>query len=192
MDDTVKNKEYTYTDYINYPEGERIEIIGGCINNISSRPSRTHQKIILELSTLINSYIKSSDTSSELYISPFNVFLINNDEILDDCNDIVQPDISVICDKNKLNDRYCLGSPDLIIEVSSRNEEYNDYIRKLILYQFYYVREYWIISPVKQNILVYKLDDNRHYSAPEIYTFKDKIKVGIYNNLEIDFNTLDL
>lgn len=191
MDDNVKNKTYTYADYIKYPEGERIEIIGGHICNMPLSPSRIHQKVIVELSTLINNYIKSSNAPCELYVSPFDV-LLNDDETLENCINIVQPDISVICDRNKLNDRYCLGSPDLIIEVVSPHKPFNDYVKKLLLYQYFDIREYWIVNPIKKNILVYKLDDNMYYDAPDFYNFKDKIKVGIYDNLEIDFNTLDL
>jgi Uma2 family endonuclease len=78
----------------------------------------------------------------------------------------------------------------MIIEIVSPFNPSNDYVRKLGLYDQYKVREYWIVNPLNQTILIYKLDDTMQYTAPENYTFKDKIKVGIYNNLEIDFNSL--
>ena len=191
MDNTAKNKTYTYIDYMSYTEGEKIEIIDGHVYNMSPAPSRIHQKLIVELSTIFNNYIKSNKGPCEVYVSPFDVFL-TNDETIENCKNIVQPDISVICDKNKLNDKGCLGAPDMIIEIVSPYNPSNDYVRKLGLYEQFKVKEYWIINPMEKTIVVYKLDDNMQYEAPKFYTFKDIIKVCIYDNLEIDFNSLEL
>lgn len=192
MSNTAENKIYTYADYINYPEGERIEIIEGHIYNMAAAPSRKHQEIISQLLIEIGNYIKSNNGSCKVYPAPFDVILKNDDEEISNSSNIVQPDISVICDKNKLTDKGCTGSPDMIIEVVSPFNPNSDYIRKLNLYDQYKVREYWIVNPMEETILVYKLAENNQYAAPKTYTFKDKIKVGIYDNLEIDFNSLDL
>ena len=175
-----------------YDENERIEIIDGTIYNMSPAPSRIHQKIIMELSAEIRNYIKANNGSCEVYPAPFDVILKNDDEIIEDCKNIIQPDISVICDKNKLTDKGCTGSPDMIVEVVSPYNPNNDFIRKLNLYDKYKVKEYWIVNPMKKNILVYKLDENERYGMPDIYTFEDKVKVGIYDDLEIDFNSIIL
>jgi len=185
-------KTYTYKDYMLYDENERIEIIDGKIYNMSPAPSRIHQKIIMELSAEILNYIKANNGSCEVYPAPFDVILKNDDEILEDSKNIVQPDISVICDKNKLTDEGCSGSPDMIVEVVSPYNPNNDFIRKLNLYDKYKVKEYWIVNQTKKNVLVYKLDESERYGMPDIYTFEDKIKVGIYNDLEIDFNYFNL
>ncbi|MFL0197608.1 Uma2 family endonuclease [Clostridium sp. WILCCON 0269] len=191
MDNTAKNKIYTYADYINYPEGARIELIDGTIYDMSPAPSRIHQKLIVELSTIFNNHIKSNSGPCEVYVSPFDVFL-TEDKSLDNCKNIVQPDISVICDKNKLNDKGCIGAPDLILEIVSPFNPSNDYVRKLGLYEHFGVREYWIVNPMEKTIVVYRLDDTMHYSAPKFYAFTDTIKVGIYYNLEINFNKFDV
>jgi Uma2 family endonuclease len=191
VDNTVKSNTYTYADYMKYPEGARIELIGGEIYNMSPAPSRIHQELITELVTIFNNYIKSNNGNCKVYPSPFDVFLTDDDNI-ESCKNIVQPDISVICDKNKLNDKGCIGAPDLIIEIVSPSNPSSDYVRKLWLYESFKVREYWIINPMDKSILIYKLDDTMHYGAPKSYSFTDKIKVGIYKNLEIDFNTLDI
>ena len=185
-------KTYTYKDYMLYDENETLEIIDGKIYNMSPAPSRIHQKIIMELSAEIRNYIKATNGSCEVYPAPFDVILKNDDEILEDCKNIIQPDISVICDKNKLTDKGCTGSPDMIVEVVSPYNPNNDFIRKLNLYDKYKVKEYCIVNPIKKNILVYKLDEKERYGMPDIYTFEDKVKVGIYANLEIDFNSFDL
>lgn len=185
-------KTYTYKDSILYDENERIEIIDGTIYNMSPALSRIHQKIIMELSAEIRNYIKANNGSCEVYPAPFDVILKNDDEIIEDCKNIVQPDISVICDKNKLTDKGCTGSPDMIVEVVSPYNPNNDFIRKLNLYDKYKVKEYWIVNPMKKNILIYKLDENECYGMPDIYTFEDKVTVGIYDDLEIDFNSFNL
>ena len=185
-------KTYTYKDYILYDENEKIELIEGKIYNMNPAPSRIHQKLITEILFRIRSYIEVNNGSCEVYPSPFDVILKNDDEIIEDSKNIIQPDISVICDKSKLTDKGCTGSPDMIVEIVSPYNPNNDFIRKLNLYDKYKVKEYWIVNPMKKNILVYKLDENESYGMPDIYTFEDKVKVSIYNNLEIDFNSFNL
>jgi len=192
MANAAENKTYTYADYMKFPEGERIEIIEGRIYNMSLAPSRKHQEIISKLLIEIGSYIKANNGHCKVYPAPFDVILKNDVEETNNSKNIVQPDISVICDKSKLTDKGCTGSPDLIIEVVSPFNTSSDYVRKLNLYEQYKVREYWIVNPMKETILVYMLDDTMQYAAPESHTFKDKVIVGIYENLEIDFANLEL
>jgi Uma2 family endonuclease len=187
----IDSTTYTYSDYIKFTEDESVEIIDGRILAMSPAPSRIHQKIILKLSTQIENYITSNNGSCEVYLAPFDVILKNDDEEISSSKNIVQPDISVICDKNKLTDKGCIGSPDMIVEVVSPFNPSNDYIKKLNLYNIYKVKEYWIVNPMKKSILVYTLTDTG-YDMPSIYTFNDKIKVNIYDNLEIDFASIDL
>ncbi|OOM76010.1 Uma2 family endonuclease [Clostridium sp. BL-8] len=184
-------KTYTYKDYLSYDENERIEIIDGEIINMSPAPSRIHQEIITEILFKVRQYIESNNGPSKVYVAPFDVILKNDDEELINSKNIVQPDISVICDKNKLTDKGCTGSPDMIVEVVSNFNPRNDYIRKLNLYEQFKVKEYWIVNPMRKNILVYILTENG-YDAPITYTFTDKVKVNIYDTLEIDFNSIEV
>lgn len=188
---TIPNKIYTYADYITYGENEPIEIIEGEIYNMSPAPSRIHQKLITILSNILYNHIQANNGPCEVYTAPFDVILKDNAiDTLKSLN-IVQPDISVICDKNKLTDKGCTGSPDMIIEIVSPYNPSNDYVRKTYLYEKYAVKEYWIVNPMNKQILVYTLGENG-YNAPNMYTFIDKIKVNIFNDLEIDFNSFDL
>ena len=116
------------------------------------------------------------------FLCPFDVKL--NDSPLT----IVQPDLLVICDKNKLDGKRCNGAPDFIIEIISPGNPADDYIRKLYYYKNADVREYWIVDPLKNLILVYNFDT----SDSEQYTFSDTIKVGIYDDLYIDFSKMNL
>lgn len=186
-----ENKTYTYKDYLTYDENERIEIIGGQIYDMSPAPSRVHQKIIMKVSYQLENYIKANNGSCEVYPAPFDVILINDNDDINNSKNVVQPDISVICDKSKLTDKGCTGSPNMIVEVVSPYNPSNDYIRKAGLYEKYKVQEYWIINPMKKNILVYNLTDTG-YDTPNMYSFDDVVPVSIFKELNIDFSSLDL
>ena len=187
----IDNKIYTYEDYLKFPEDQIVEIIDGRISAMSPAPSRIHQEIIMELSAEIRNYIKSNNGSCKVYPAPFDVVLVGENQDAKESKNIVQPDISVICDKNKLTDKGCTGSPDMIVEIISQYNPRNDYIRKLNLYEQFKVKEYWIVNPMKKNILVYTLTEEG-YGMPDMYTFNDIVKVNIYDNLEIDFKLFDL
>lgn len=186
-----KHDNYTYADYLTYEENERIEILDGQIYNMAPAPSRIHQYLIMEIAAEIRNYIKSNKGPCEVYPAPFDVILKDSNEDVMSALTVVQPDISVICDKNKLTDKGCTGSPDFIVEIVSPYNPSNDYVRKTYLYEKYGVREYWIVNPMKRAILVYTLD-NGGYDMPVTYSFNDKVKVSIYNDLEIDFSLFTL
>lgn len=183
------NKLYTYNDYLTLSSDEQIEIIEGHIYNMSS-PSAAHQRLSMILSAEIYNYIKANNGQCEVFTAPFDVVLTNETDI-NNSNTVVIPDISVICDKNKITSKCCVGSPDMIIEIVSPSNASNDYVRKLYEYEKYQVKEYWIVNPIEKNIFVYTLNNNT-YGAPKVYTFKDKVKVNLYNNLSIDFNLLNI
>ncbi|RII33922.1 Uma2 family endonuclease [Clostridium chromiireducens] len=187
----IDNKIYTYNDYLKFADDEVFEIIDGRISAMSPAPSRIHQEIIMEIAYEIKNYIKSKNCPCKVYPAPFDVVLKNDDDDVVSSRNVVQPDISVICDRNKLTDKGCIGSPDMIVEVVSPYNPSNDYIRKLSLYEQFKVREYWIVNPMEKNILVYILTD-KGYDSPKIYSFNDTVKVNIYDDLEIDFKSLSL
>lgn len=180
----VQTKLYTEADYYNLPEDVRAELIEGNLIYNQAAPSRIHQTILMELSGTIRNYLKAKGGSCRVYPAPFAV------KLRADRLTIVEPDISVICDRNKLTDRGCTGAPDWIIEIVSPSNSSHDYILKLNLYANAGVREYWIVDPAKESIFVYYLEQE-HFKA-EAHTFQDKIKVNIYDDLYIDFPSLEL
>jgi len=172
----------TIEQYEALPENRRAEIFEGVIYDMAS-PSQIHQTLSMELSNIIYNYIKSKKGACQVFSAPFDVKL--SDKPLT----IVQPDIMVICDKNKLDGKRCNGAPDFIIEIVSTGNPSDDYIRKLYYYKNYGVREYWIVDPQRHKIIVYYL--NQIDFEMETYTFQDNIKVNIYDDLYIDFSKLD-
>ncbi len=174
-------EEYTIEDIYNLSDGQRAELIDGQIYYIAP-PSRRHQRIILSLSRQIADYIDAKNGTCEVDIAPFAVFLNEDDKTY------VEPDISVICNSGKLTDQDCKGAPDWIIEIVSPASRRMDYFTKLFKYRTSDVREYWLVDPIKNFVIVYNFDK----SDSEQYTFADTIKAGIYDDLYIDFSTIQL
>ena len=176
----LKNDNHTIEEIYALPEGQRAELIDGVIYDMTP-PSRIHQKLIGELHFTIRNYIKSKNGNCDIYPSPFAVFINANDKTY------VEPDISVICDKNKLDDRGCNGAPDFIIEIVSPSSRKMDYRTKMTLYADAGVREYWIVDPAKERTTIYRLEED---AAPTIISFIQPIRVGIYNDLNITISEL--
>ena len=175
-----REQVYTTDDIYALPDGERAELIDGQIYMMGT-PSRIHQKLVGQLSRIIGNYIESYHGSCEIYPAPFAVFIKKDDK------NYVEPDISVICDKNKLSDRGCEGAPDFIIEIVSPSSRRMDYYKKCALYAESGVREYWIVDPEKQRTMIYRYEDD---AAPMIVPFEQDLAVGIYNNFMINVSKL--
>lgn len=175
------HQEYTIDDIYMLPDGQRAELIDGQLYMMAP-PTRRHQQILLSISRKIADHIDRHHGSCEVDIAPFAVFLNEDDK------NYVEPDISVICSPDKLTDKGCIGAPDWIIEIVSPGSRRMDYYTKLFKYRTAGVREYWIVDPEKNRITVYNFESE---DTGE-YTFSESIKVGIYDNLTIDFNSMDL
>ena len=170
----------TIKDYEAYPEDERTEVYEG-VPFAMAAPSVLHQELSGELYYQLKDYIRKRNGNCKVFHAPFDV------KLSDDLLTIVQPDISIVCDPNKLDKKRCNGAPDFIIEIVSSSNASDDYIRKTYYYKEYGVKEYWIVDPLKEYVTVFHFDND---SSPEYYTFDDKIKVGIYEDLYIDFAPL--
>lgn len=167
----------TLEQYEALPENIRAEVFDGVIYDMAS-PSRTHQALLLELSSLISSYVKQKKGACVVLPAPFDV------KLSDDPLTIVQPDIMIVCDKDKLDENRCNGAPDFIIEIVSPSNAADDYIRKLYYYKNAGVREYWIVDPRRKTVTV-------NYFEGDLlniqYSFESTVKVNIYDDLLINF-----
>lgn len=174
MEALRKEEIYTVNDIYALPDGERAELIDGKIYYMAP-PNRRHQDIVFSLSRRIADYIDSNDGSCKVYLAPFAVFLNEND------TNYVEPDISVICDSSKLTDKGCNGAPDWIVEIVSPGSRQMDYFTKLFKYQTAGVREYWIVDPEKDSVMVYRFEEE----TMEQYSFGDDVPVGIYEGFSV-------
>ena len=171
---------FTFEQYEALPEDRRVEVFDGIVYDMAS-PSQEHQTISMELSTVLNTYIKGKKGSCRVFHAPFDVKL--SDQPLT----IVQPDLMIICDKDKLDGKKCNGAPDFIIEIISPSNPSDDYIRKLYYYKNAGVREYWIVDPRRKTVIVNYFEGNKLNIQ---YSFESVIKVNIYEDLLINFSEI--
>jgi Uma2 family endonuclease len=175
---------YTYGDYLKWNDDERWELIDGVAHNMSPAPNRRHQQIATELTRQFATYLL--DKTCQVYAAPFDVRLPENDEETSDILTVVQPDISVICAPEKLDDAGCIGSPDLIVEILSPSTARKDHKEKFCCYERAGVKEYWLVDPLANTVTVFKLDADKRYGRPDVYGDDEKIVVGIFPDLEIE------
>ena len=174
MDALRKDKIYTIDDIYALPDGERAELIDGKIYYMAP-PNTKHQTLVMDLSYQIKDYIKHNKGECSVFPDPFAVFLNENDK------SYVEPDISVICDKNKITDKGCNGAPDWVIEIVSPCSKQMDYYKKLFKYRTADVREYWVVDPERNLVTVYDFEKD----SMEEYSFDKAIPVGIYEGFSL-------
>lgn len=157
------NGSYSYGDYLKWKFQERVEIIKGKIMAISPAPNRLHQRISMKLTKAFLDVFDSHQC--ELYVAPFDVrFPDSNGKI----KTVVQPDLCVICDPNKLDEKGCIGAPDLIVEILSPGNSKREMKDKYELYQEQGVSEYWIVRPEEQHIQIYVLENGRYIGVQPV------------------------
>ncbi len=178
--DLAQDNTYTIEDIYALPDGQRAELIDGRMYMMAP-PRRIHQELVGQFTKAIGQYIDAHGGLCKVYPAPFAVFL-NADE-----RNYVEPDISVVCDRDKLDEYGCNGAPDWIIEIASPSDSHRDYGIKLFKYRTAGVREYWIVNPMTRTVTVYDFEDE---SGTDQYTFDDEISVRIYEDLTLRISSL--
>jgi Uncharacterized protein conserved in cyanobacteria len=178
-----KGQRYTYVDYMKWNDEQRWELIEGFAVNMTPSPSRLHQKILGDLHNQFYNYLKGKPC--EVYGAPFDVRFPGVNEGDEDIDTVLQPDLSVICDPGKLDDRGCKGAPDLVIEVLSPETAKRDLTVKLSTYEKSGVREYWVVHPGDKTVMIFSLSETGEYGKPKVYAEKDEIPVNLFQDLVI-------
>jgi len=182
------DKKYSYADYLTWNDEGRWEIIDGVAYSLAS-PSDIHQDISRELLTEFNNYLRGK--KCRVYQAPFDVSLTSDKLEGDDkIYDVVQPDIIIVCDKEKISRKGCKGAPDIVIEILSPSTASKDCLRKRILYEKNKINQYWIIDPDEKEVFILKLTEHGLYGHSERYSKEDKIKVENFEGLEIDLKLI--
>ena len=175
----VKQGQYTIEDYLRLPEEERVELIDGVIYDMAA-PTDKHQIIGNEIYARFRDYIRKNKGKCITITAPLDVQL--------DCDNktMVQPDVVIVCDRNKFKEGRVFGAPDLIVEVLSESTKKKDITIKGEKYSAAGVREYWLVDPKKKRVHVYYYEQEE--LLPVMYTFEQKVPVGIWNGeCEVDF-----
>ena len=174
------DKRYSYADYLTWADQVRREILNGIVKLMSPAPARMHQKVSMRI---LKPFINFLDHKKcEVYHAPFDVRLpkmgsTENTAIYT----VVQPDICVVCDQSKLDNRGCLGAPDLIVEIVSQGSAIRDIKEKFEIYQEAGVLEYWIVRPEDPSVEVFLLSQAGKYEHKGIHTVGDLVPVSIFN-----------
>lgn len=162
IDQLDLNKIYSYADYLLFNFKERVELFRGKIFKMSPAPSRNHQEVSHRLNRFLDRFLENNPC--KLYYAPFDVRLVNFGKSTQDHDvfTVVQPDLCVVCDLSKLDDRGCLGSPDLVIEILSPGNSKKEMGIKFNLYEENKIKEYWIVEPAENCIYVYTLQNDKY------------------------------
>ena len=174
MDAARKLEFHTIEDIYTLPDGLRAELIEGRIYYMAP-PNTRHQKIVSDLHYQIKDFIRKNKGDCEVFPAPFAVFLNRDD------TNYVEPDLTIICDENKITYKGCNGAPDWVIEIVSPSSRAMDYFTKLFKYRAYGVREYWIVDPIKEMVMAYRFEKE----TMEQYSFGEDVPAGIYEGFSI-------
>ena len=183
------SKTYSYADYLTWMFQERLELFRGKIFKMSPAPSMYHQKVSRDLTGILWNAFKNN--SCNLFVAPFDVRLLDSKKSKNDSDvyTVVQPDLCVICDENKLDARGAIGAPELMIEILSPGNSKKEMIYKYDLYQEAGVLEYWIINPTDKTMLIYVLKDGIFVGQQPLIA-ESKIKSPLFPQLDFTLSEI--
>ncbi len=182
-----QQQPFTYGDYYQWDEFQRWELINGVPFDMTPTPPLRHQKISGQLIWQLAIFFQG--TACEVYAAPFDVRLPDGDEPDEKVKNVVQPDVSVICDQGKLDDKGCRGAPDLVIEILSPYTARKDLKEKYSLYEHYGVKEYWIIHPAENVLIQYRLD-GKVYVRVDVFSPGDAFSTGLFPGLTLSLEQI--
>ena len=186
LDQLDRTRQYSYADYLRWQISERLELIGGFIWEMAA-PNRRHQRILGKLYLAVGVFLRGK--VCELYQAPFDVRLArrhpNTDEQI---LTVVQPDLCVICDLAKLDEAGCIGAPDWVVEILSKGNTKKEMREKFSVYEESGVREYWVVQPEYNNVLVYVLENGRFVARPTLTDDDTAVSPTLFPDLLIDLH----
>jgi len=179
---------YTYADYLKWKFEERLELFKGKVYKLSA-PNTKHQEVSRNFVVSFSNQLKNK--TCKVFNAPFDVrLLVKNRKKDNEVKTVVQPDICVICDESKLDEKGCCGAPDLIIEILSPGNSRKEVRLKYELYEEAGIKEYWIVQPVEENISIFILNNDGKYNGATMYTSGDSIKSEAIPGLTVKVNDI--
>ncbi len=178
-----KKGTYTYADYLTWRLKEMVELIKGKVFILSPAPAERHQRILGNVSRLVSNYLYGKPCS--VYFAPFDVRLIKNSKKENEIYTVVQPDLCIICEQSKIDEKGCLGSPDWVIEILSPASSKKDLNEKYNLYEENGVQEYWVVFPDSNAVNQYVLVDGK-YEYTDTFFKNQKLSPAIFPDFSID------
>ncbi|WP_342647020.1 Uma2 family endonuclease [Mucilaginibacter sp. CSA2-8R] len=190
LSDLDLNKTYTYADYLQWTFEERLELIKGKIFKMTPAPAPMHQKISWNISGELYNYLKGKPCQA--FSAPFDVRLPQNipSGYNKEIYTVVQPDILVVCDAGKIDNKGCTGAPDIVIEILSPGNNKKELRNKYDVYEESCVKEYWIVSPQDKTFLQYTLTDAGRYQASRLMTVGDEVTTPVLPDFVLDLDII--
>ncbi len=183
------DRRFTYGDYLTWPEEERWELINGEAYAMSPAPGTRHQEYSGKIFYQFYTYFE--DKPCKVFYAPFDVRLPDYpDQADEEIETVVQPDLLVVCDPKKLDERGCRGAPDLVIEILSSSSAAKDLREKLLLYERQGVREYWVVHPMEKIVMVFLRDERGEFGKPLVYTSEEAVSSKIFEGLTVDLKAV--
>ena len=177
------DRKYTYGDYLQRPDEERWEIIDGVPYDMSPAPSTKHQGILMEMAAQLHNYLRGKECM--VFPAPFDVRLPRGNESDEEIDTVVQPDLSIICDISKLDERGCKGAPTVVIEIISPSTAKKELSEKFNLYERSGIPEYWVVFPGLNVVVIYSLDDEGKYQKTGEYSASQVLVSPLFPGMEI-------
>lgn len=177
---------YSYANYLTWLFDERVELIKGQVFKMSPAPSPYHQQISVRISSELFVFLKNKPC--KVYTAPFDVRFPKGSTADKDIYTVLQPDICVICSSAKLDDRGCIGAPDIVIEILSPGNNKKELLNKYSIYEEFGVKEYWVISPGERTFLKYTLDENEKYQPSKLFTLSEKVYSEVLPGFVLDLD----
>ncbi|MFA6277785.1 MAG: Uma2 family endonuclease [Pedobacter sp.] len=177
---------YSYAHYLNWLFDERVELIKGKIFKMSPAPSRAHQEVFGTIFRRMGNFLENK--LCKIYGAPFDVRFPTKSKADKDVFTVLQPDICVVCDLSKLDDKGCIGAPDLVVEILSPGNNKKELLNKYKVYEEFGVKEYWVVSQSDQSILIYTLDIEGKFQPSKIFTLSEKITSSVLPGFVLDLD----
>ncbi len=178
---------YSYANYLNWFFDDRVELIKGRVFKMSG-PARMHQQVSIHISSLFFNFLLGKPC--KVYSAPFDVRFYKGSKADKDIYTVLQPDICVICDLNKLDDKGCIGAPDIVIEILSPGNNKMELLHKYGIYEEFGVKEYWVVSIGVKTLLKYTLDAKGKYQPSKLFTLSEKVYSEVLPGFELDLDAV--
>jgi len=187
LEDIDLSLTYSYTNYLTWLFDDRVELIKGKVFKMSG-PARLHQQVSINIASKVFNFLLGKPY--KVYLAPFDVRFYKGSKADKDIYTVLQPDICVICDATKLDDRGCIGAPDIVVEILSPGNNKKELLNKYSIYEEYGVKEYWVVSPGEMTLLQYNINEEGKYLPSKLFTLSEKMYSEVLPGFELDLDAV--